>query len=50
MKDAEFLGESEKLGLEIDPINGEDLQQAVERILSAKPAAVERLQAILRRS
>ncbi|MBX9759959.1 MAG: hypothetical protein K2Y29_14370 [Beijerinckiaceae bacterium] len=50
MKDAELLSEAEKLGLEIDPINGEDLQAAVERILSAKPAAVERLQAILRRS
>ena len=50
MKDADFLAEGERIGLEIDPINGEDLQAAVERILSAKPAAVERLQAIFKRS
>ena len=50
MKDAEFLAEAEKIGLEIDPIGGEDLQAAVERILSARPSAVERLQSILKRS
>lgn len=50
MKDKEFLAEADKLGLEIDPIGGEDLQAAVERILSAKPSAVERLQEIFKRS
>lgn len=50
MKDADFLAEAEKVGLEIDPIGGEDLQDAVNRILSAKPSAVERLQAILKKS
>ena len=50
MKDAEFLAEAEKIGLEIDPIGGEDLQAAVERILSARPSAVERLQSILKRT
>lgn len=50
MKDADFLAEAEKVGLEIDPIGGEDLQEAVNRILSAKPSAVERLQTILKKS
>jgi hypothetical protein len=50
MKDAEFLAEAEKVGLELNPIGGEELQKAVDRILSAQPAAVERLQAILKRS
>lgn len=50
MLDAEFLTEAEKVGLELNPITGEDLQAAVERVLSAKPAAVERLQAILKRT
>lgn len=50
MLDAEFLTEAEKVGLELNPIKGEDLQAAVERVLSAKPAAVERLQAILKRT
>ena len=50
MLDAEFLTEADKVGLELNPIRGEDLQAAVEKILSAKPAAVERLQAILKRT
>ncbi len=50
MLDPEFLNEAEKVGLELNPIKGEDLQAAVEKILSAKPAAVERLQAILKRT
>jgi hypothetical protein len=50
MKDTEFLAEAEKVGLELNPIGGEELQKAVDRILSAQPAAVERLQAILKRS
>ena len=50
MLDAEFLTEADKVGLELNPIRGEDLQAAVEKILSAKPADVERLQAILKRT
>ena len=50
MKDADFLAEAEKVGLELNPISGEELQAAVERILAARPAAVERLQAILKRT
>lgn len=50
MKDGEFLAEAEKVGLELNPIGGEELQKAVDRILSAQPAAVERLQAILKRT
>ncbi|MDP2356409.1 MAG: hypothetical protein Q8M31_10170 [Beijerinckiaceae bacterium] len=50
MLDPEFLTEAEKVGLELNPIRGEDLQAAVEKILSAKPSAVQRLQAILKRT
>jgi hypothetical protein len=50
MKDAEFLVEAEKVGLELNPITGEELQAAVERILAAKPSAIERLQAIFKRT
>lgn len=50
MTDPEFLAEAEKVGLELNPINGEELQAAVERILAAKPSAIERLQAILKRT
>ncbi len=50
MTDPEFLVEAEKVGLELNPINGEELQAAVERILAAKPSAIERLQAILKRT
>lgn len=46
MKDAEFLAEAKKLGLEIDPVSGVELQKVAERIVSASPAVVERLRKI----
>ena len=49
MKDSGFLAEADKAGLELNPIGGQQLQDAVNRIMSAKPSAVKRLQAILKK-
>lgn len=47
MKDADFLDEAQKMGLELNPIGGEELQKVVERVLAAPEAVVERLRAII---
>jgi hypothetical protein len=43
MKDAEFLAEAKKLDLDIAPMNGEDLQQAVVGIVNAPRAVLDRI-------
>lgn len=47
MKDADFLAESEKLGAEIDPMTGEEVQHAVREILTTPKDVIERTQAAL---
>jgi tripartite-type tricarboxylate transporter receptor subunit TctC len=47
MKDPEFLAEANKLGLEVDPVSGVELQKMAERIISATPAVIDRLQKIV---
>jgi tripartite-type tricarboxylate transporter receptor subunit TctC len=42
MRDPELLGEAHRLGIEIDPISGEELQALAERLFSTPPAVVER--------
>jgi tripartite-type tricarboxylate transporter receptor subunit TctC len=37
MKDKEFLAESEKIGLDIDPVTGEEIETALKRFASFPP-------------
>ena len=41
MTDPQFLAEAEKQGLEIQPVSGARLQELVERMFKAPPAAIE---------
>jgi hypothetical protein len=43
MKDQEFLGEIKKLNLEVDSINGEELQGIINAIFKMKPESLARL-------
>ena len=47
MKDAAFLAEAEKLGAEIDPMDGQQVQDAVAEILSTPKDVIARIQAAL---
>lgn len=47
MKDAAFLTEADKLGAEIDPMNGREVQDAVGEILSTPKDVIARIQAAL---
>src|SRR5262249_56885817 len=47
MKDAAFLAEAEKLGCEIDPMSGGDVQQAVMQVMATPRDVIERTQAII---
>jgi tripartite-type tricarboxylate transporter receptor subunit TctC len=47
MKDAAFLAEAEKLGSEIDPMGGAEVQQAVTQIMATPRDVVERTQAVI---
>jgi tripartite-type tricarboxylate transporter receptor subunit TctC len=47
MKDAAFLAEAEKLGSEIDPMGGEEVQQAVRQIMATPKDVIDRTQAII---
>ena len=47
MKDAAFLAEAEKLGAEIDPMEGQQVQDAVAEILSTPKDVIARIQAAL---
>jgi tripartite-type tricarboxylate transporter receptor subunit TctC len=42
MRDPDLLGEARRLGIEIDPISGEELQALAEKIFTTPPAVVER--------
>jgi tripartite-type tricarboxylate transporter receptor subunit TctC len=47
MKDAVFLADAEKVGSEIDPMGGEEVQQAVFQIMATPKDVVDRTQAII---
>jgi len=47
MKDTAFLAEAEKLGCEIDPMSGGDVQQAVMQVMATPRDVIERTQAII---
>lgn len=42
LKDKEFLADAQKIGLDIDPVTGEELEAIVNRIYAAAPDIVER--------
>jgi hypothetical protein len=42
MKDQEFLSEAQKSGFDIDPMTGEEVQDAIDRIFAAPGDVVER--------
>lgn len=42
MKDPEFLAEANRLGIEVDPVTGEKMQELIERISGFDRAVVER--------
>ena len=42
MRDPDLLAEAHRLGIEIDPISGEELQALAEKIFTTPPAVVER--------
>jgi tripartite-type tricarboxylate transporter receptor subunit TctC len=47
MQDAEFLAEAQRLGAEIDPMSGADVQEAIRQILATPRDVIERTQAAL---
>jgi tripartite-type tricarboxylate transporter receptor subunit TctC len=46
LKDPQFLTETDKMGLEVQWVGGEDVQKLVERIYASPPDAVARMKAI----
>ena len=48
MKDPEFTAEADKLGIEIDPTPGVQLQAAIDEMFALPPQVVERAKAALR--
>jgi tripartite-type tricarboxylate transporter receptor subunit TctC len=47
MRDAEFLAEAQKLGAEIDPMTGQEVQDAITQILTTPRDVIERTQTAL---
>jgi tripartite-type tricarboxylate transporter receptor subunit TctC len=47
MKDAQFLGEANKMGLDISPLSGEESQAVADKIVAARPEVIERAKLIL---
>ncbi|MBX9761321.1 MAG: hypothetical protein K2Y29_21265 [Beijerinckiaceae bacterium] len=47
MADKEFIGEADRLGFDISPATGEEVQKIVEDIIAAPPAVVQRVNVIL---
>jgi tripartite-type tricarboxylate transporter receptor subunit TctC len=48
MKDPEMLKDAEKIGLEIDPVTGEEMQQIVRRLYELPPAVIAQAKSILK--
>src|SRR5262249_46621355 len=42
LRDPELVAEAERIGLEIDPISGEELQALAEKIYATPPAIIEK--------
>jgi hypothetical protein len=47
MKDPEFLAEVQKSGFDIDPMTGEEVQDAITRVFNAPRDVVERSKAAI---
>jgi tripartite-type tricarboxylate transporter receptor subunit TctC len=47
MKDADFLADAKRVGSEIDPMSGEEVQRAVAQIMATPKAVADRTQAII---
>ena len=47
MKDAQFLGEANKMGLDISPLSGEESQAVADKIVAARQEVIERAKLIL---
>ena len=48
MRDAAFLAEAGKLGMEINPVRGEDVEALVTRIIGTPAALAQRAREVLR--
>lgn len=48
MKDPEFLAEARKSKMDIEPVNGEELQRTIARLFKLEPALVAKLKEILK--
>ena len=46
LKDAQFLAEAEKLGVEVQHVGGERIQELVERIYASPPEVIARAKAV----
>jgi len=46
MKDPAFLAEAKKIGLDIDPMGGEEMSGVIRKILATRPAVVDGLRAM----
>jgi tripartite-type tricarboxylate transporter receptor subunit TctC len=49
MKDAEFLADAEKTGIEVDPVSGEKFEALIKRVGAAPPAIIEKAVNALKR-
>jgi tripartite-type tricarboxylate transporter receptor subunit TctC len=49
MKDADFLADAEKLGIEISPVNGETFETLIRRVGATPPAMIEKAVNALKR-
>lgn len=47
MKDPQFLGEANKMGIDISPLSGEESQAVADKIVAARPEVIERAKLIL---
>jgi tripartite-type tricarboxylate transporter receptor subunit TctC len=48
MKDKDFVEDAKRSKLDLNPLNGEELEQNVARLFSLKPPLVEKLREILK--
>jgi len=48
MKDPEFLADTQKAKLDLDPIDGEEIQKQVRELFKLEPALVARMKEILK--
>jgi hypothetical protein len=48
MKDPAFVADAKKLDIEVDPMNGEEMQALINRVLSFDKPVIERAQELVR--